>query len=169
MYKQFAGSTRIMRVAGQNKRVETFYFSSRDITSDEVIFSTENELSYTPAQKKTAIYELIGTGLLSGEDGKIDKRTKTKILEILGFGSVDNARDIQSLHIGRAEQENLDMLSKKEASVSTLDDHEIHIAEHTAFILSQEMECKDESLRERVTQHICEHQNLRGGQNEQIT
>lgn len=166
LYKQFAGSTRIMRVAGQNKRVETFYFSSRDITSDEVIFSTENELSYTPAQKKTAVYELIGSGLLSGDDGKIDRRTKTKILEILGFGSVDNARDIQTLHIGRAEQENLDLFSKGRAEVSELDDHEIHIAEHTAFILSQEMESKNESLKEAVSQHICEHKKYLGGTNE---
>ena len=80
---------------------------------------------------------------------------------------MDNARDIQSLHIGRAEQENLDMLGKGEARVSALDDHEIHIAEHTAFVLSQEMESKDDSLKERVTQHICEHKsNLRGGENE---
>ncbi len=167
LYKQFACKTRIMKVAGQNKRVETFYFSSKDISSDEVVFSTENELSYTPAQKKSAVYELINSGLLTDDDGKIDRRTKTKILDILGFGSVDNARDITAMHTGRAEQENIDILGKKAVSVSDLDDHEIHIAEHTAFILSQFLEGKGDSVKEKVTQHICEHKKyLTGEENE---
>ena len=155
LYKQFAVKTRIMKIAGQNKKVESFYFNSKDITSDDVVFVTENELSYSPAQKKSAVYDLLNTGLL-GTSADIDVRTKTKLLDILGFGSVDNARDLNSLHIARAEGENIDLLNKKKCEVSYIDDHKLHIEEHTAFALSQNL-LNDKDIKENVVQHICEH------------
>ena len=155
LYKQFAVKTRIMKIAGQNKKVESFYFNSKDITSDDVVFVTENELSYSPAQKKSAVYDLLNTGLL-GTSADIDVRTKTKLLDILGFGSVDNARDLNSLHIARAEGENIDLLNKKKCEVSSIDNHKLHIEEHTAFALSQNL-LNNKDIKENVVQHICEH------------
>ncbi len=155
LYKQFAVKTRIMKIAGLNKKVESFYFSNKDLSSDDVVFTTENELSYSPAQKKSAVYDLLNTGLL-GQNGEIDVRTKTKLLEILGFGSVDNARDLNSLHIARAEAENIDLLNKKKVEVSLVDNHKLHIEEHTAFALSQNL-LNQSDIKENVVQHICEH------------
>jgi len=155
LYKQFALKTRIMKIAGQNKKVETFYFSSKDITSDDVVFSTENELAYSPAQKKSAVYDLLNTGLL-GTSEEMDRRTKTKLLEILGFGGVDNARDLNALHVSRAEAENVELMQNKKCKVSLIDDHKLHVEEHTAFALSQNLLGK-ENIMENVIQHICEH------------
>ncbi|MBE5742816.1 MAG: hypothetical protein E7360_05850 [Clostridiales bacterium] len=158
LYKQFATETRLLRVAGENGKVEMYYFNSADLSSDDVEFESENGLSYTPAQKKNAVYELIGAGILNGDDGKMSKRTKAKVLEILGFGSMDNALDTESLHIGKAEEENISGFAK-DVPIDEYDDHEIHIAEHTRYLLSADSEevRNDPAKKERAVSHLKKH------------
>ena len=158
LFKQFAGLTRIMKVAGENGRVELLCFTSSDISSDDVVFDTENELSYTPAQKKTAIYELLNAGLLADKDGKLSDRTKSKVLEILGFGSVAGARDIDALHVNKAESENMSGY-KSIIPVDEYDDHAIHVFEHTRFLLSAESEevRNNPTTKQNALAHLREH------------
>ncbi|MBP5372887.1 MAG: hypothetical protein J6Y44_01725 [Clostridia bacterium] len=137
LFRQFASKLRMMKIAGDNKKVEVFYFSSSDLTSDDVVFDTENELSYTPAQKRSMVMELLSSGLLSDKDGSMSPRTKAKVLEILGYGSLDNAQDLTDLHIARADEENL-RFKDEICPVEEFDDHETHIVEHTRFLLSDE-------------------------------
>ena len=157
LFKQFATETRIMKSAGASKSVKAFYFNSSDITYDDIAFDTENELNQTPAQKKNAVLQMLQTGLLSDENGKITERNKSKILEILGYGSLDNAQDIKNLHRNKAERENIDML-KKVATVDSYDDHLIHIDEHTRRVLEYDVENEsDAPFKQRLTEHINEH------------
>ncbi|MBO4262402.1 MAG: hypothetical protein J5903_01305 [Clostridia bacterium] len=158
LFKQFAADGRIMRIAGENGKVETCYFNSSDVSSDDVIFDTENQLNFTPAQKKSAVYELIGTGLLNDENGRLDERTKGKLLEILGFGSIDNVRDVDRLHAAKAEKENIAGF-KEEVPIDEYDDHEIHLAEHTRFLLSEESEAvrNNEKTKSNVLSHLRAH------------
>ncbi|MBR1867942.1 MAG: hypothetical protein IJ800_05120 [Clostridia bacterium] len=158
LFKQFADKGRIMKIAGENGKIETCYFNSSDISSDDVVFDTENELSYTPAQKKNAVYELLNSGLLNGADGKLNERTKTKILDILGFGSIDNTADINRLHVTKAETENMGGY-KKDIEVDEYDDHEIHVLEHTRFLLSAESDDvrKDPERKRRALEHLRAH------------
>ena len=158
LFRQFATTSRIMRVAGENGQVEVVAFISSDISSDDVVFDTESEVAYTPAQKKNAVYELIGSGLLTDDDGKLTGRTKSKILEILGFGTMDNVRDIERLHLIKAENENLTGF-KEEVAVDEYDDHAVHIAEHTRFLLSAESaEIRaNEKAKERILAHLRAH------------
>lgn len=159
LFKQFADRTRIMKIAGDNKRAQVFYFSSSDLTSDDVVFDTENELSSTPAQKKNAVMELLNTGLLHDGNGRMNARTKSKVLEILGYGSLSNAQDLTELHIAKAEEENLKFASG-EIPVEEYDDHAVHIDEHTRFLLSGE--CKDGASAEKknAIKHLNEHKRL---------
>ncbi len=159
IYKQFATSTRIMKNAGNGKQVKTFYFKSSDISSDDVVFDTENELAKTPAQKKTAILEMLRTGLLSDDNGVVNLRTKGKILDILGYGSLDNVQDIVGLHRNKAEKENLDMLYD-EILVDEYDNHEVHIDEHLRKILEEDVNSKkDTTYLNRLKKHYGEHKN----------
>ena len=158
LFRQFAGKARLMKIAGDNKKCEVFYFNSSDLTSDDVVFDTENELSYSPAQKKNSVMELLTTGLLSDVDGKMSQRTKAKILEILGYGSLDNVQDLTALHVSKAQNENLDM-AKSYVEVESFDDHAVHVTEHIRFLLSGELNLvKDkEKAKENVIKHIEEH------------
>ncbi len=158
LFKQFATETRLLRVAGESGKVEVYYFNSSDLSSDDVEMDTENGLAYTPAQKKNAVYELIGAGILNDDSGKMTKRTKTKLLEILGFGSIDNALDLEGLHVGKAEAENVSGF-KEDVKVDEYDDHEIHVQEHTRYLLSVESERvrKDPVKKQRAISHLREH------------
>ncbi len=160
LFKQFATETRIMKSAGSSKTVKTFYFNSADITYDDILFDTENELNQTPAQKKNAILQMLNSGLLSDENGNISERNKGKILEILGYGSLDNAQDINNLHRNKAEKENLDIL-KANATVSSYDNHVIHIDEHTRKLLEFDVENEsDLEYKNRLEQHLNEHKKF---------
>lgn len=161
LFKQFATSTRLLRTAGEQGKVELYYFNSSDLGSDDVVFDTESELSYTPAQKKSAVYELIDAGLLTDDTGKLSERTKAKLLEILGFGSIDNTLDIESLHINKADEENLSGF-KKPNGVDEYDDHELHIAEHTRFLLSAESEGvrKNPETKKNALEHLRAHKTM---------
>lgn len=161
LFKQFATSTRLLRTAGEQGKVELYYFNSSDLGSDDVVFDTESELSYTPAQKKSAVYELIDAGLLTDDTGKLSERTKAKLLEILGFGSIDNTLDIESLHINKADEENLSGF-KKPIEVDEYDDHELHIAEHTRFLLSSESEGvrKNPETKKNALEHLRAHKAM---------
>lgn len=161
LFKQFATSTRLLRTAGEQGKVELYYFNSSDLGSDDVVFDTESELSYTPAQKKSAVYELIDAGLLTDDTGKLSERTKAKLLEILGFGSIDNTLDIESLHINKADEENLSGF-KKPIGVDEYDDHELHIAEHTRFLLSAESEGvrNNPETKENALEHLRAHKTM---------
>lgn len=161
LFKQFATSTRLLRTAGEQGKVELYYFNSSDLGSDDVVFDTENELSYTPAQKKSAVYELIDAGLLTDDTGKLSERTKAKLLEILGFGSIDNTLDIESLHINKADEENLSGF-KNPIGVDEYDDHELHIAEHTRFLLSAESEGvrKNPETKKNALEHLRAHKTM---------
>lgn len=161
LFKQFATSTRLLRTAGEQGKVELYYFNSSDLGSDDVVFDTENELSYTPAQKKSAVYELIDAGLLTDDTGKLSERTKAKLLDILGFGSIDNTLDIESLHINKADEENLSGF-KKPIGVDEYDDHELHIAEHTRFLLSAESEGvrNNPETKENALEHLRAHKTM---------
>ncbi len=160
LFKQFATSTRIMRSATESKAVKLFYFNSSDLTSDDVVFDTENELTQTPAQKKTAVIEMLNSGLLGDEKGVIDLRTKAKILEILGYGTLDNTQDIAKLHRNKAEKENLE-IPNKEMLVDEYDNHLIHIEEHTRKLLEIDSENPiNVDYKQKIIEHLKMHKQL---------
>ena len=155
LFKQFALSTRLMRVAGRSNSVELYYFNAEDITSDDVVFDTENELSYTPAQKKSMIYDMLNSGLLTDEKGMLSQGTKSKILELLGFGTLSGGSDISNLHIEKAQRENV-TLQSGEFTPEEFDDHNLHIVEHTRCLLEEDFSSKLKA-KQRIIAHIKKH------------
>ena len=84
--------------------------------------------------------------------------TRAKILDMLGFGSVENGQELASLHIKQAGRENIRLL-KESAEVSEIDDHGIHIKEHTKYMLSNGL-----AMSERFVEHVRAHRLLSGVQ-----
>ena len=157
LMKQFVSQTRMMKMTGEGKKVEVYYFKGSDISSDDVVFDTENELNSTPAQKKSLILDLLKMGLLSDENGVLKNSMRAKVLEVLGYGGLDNAQDITALQINRAEAENLSMLSFA-AEVEEYDDHAAHIDTHIRFILSAEFDGKKNAENnQRFKEHLKKH------------
>ncbi len=164
LYKQFVNSVRIAKVIGKDGSIEMFYFGNSDISSDDIVFQTENEIGETKAQKRSLIFELLEKGLLSNEDGKLTTRIKAKTLEMLGFGMWDNQYDLEELHMKKAGKENLSAV--KNAKIDeplVIDNHELHIDEHIAFMLGEEY-AKAEKVMPQIKDvmlcHIERHKEL---------
>ena len=107
--------------------------------------------------------ELLSTGLLSDANGNMSQRTKAKVLEILGYGSLENTQDITDLHIAKADGENL-KFGGGTIEADEFDDHGIHILEHTRFLLSEGAE-KNAAAKENAVKHLKEHKAFLRGEN----
>ena len=158
LYKQFADAPRMKRVVGEGGEVEVMQFRSGDLGSEDVTFDTENEIEDSLSTRRAMVYDLLGLGLFADENGIIPARTKTKLLEILGFGNWEQSRDADEAHLAKAERENFELKSR-DVVPDPVDDHALHITEHTKLCVSAPCE-KDEKFRARVTAHINKHKEL---------
>jgi len=168
MFKQFTYGPRLMRAAGEGGAAEVFYFTASDVTSDDVIFETENELSYSPSQRRKNVLEIISSGLLNKDDGSIDPATKARLLELMGFGGLENGKSAAAMHISRAAEENVSA-GKTAPKAESYDDHEIHISEHTRFLVGKEYSRFEngKKIREIIENHLAEHRKALALKNEE--
>ncbi|MBO5525400.1 MAG: hypothetical protein J5993_01485 [Clostridia bacterium] len=162
LYKQFAGEKRLVRMTGEGKKVKLAYFSSSDLTADDIIFEEGEELN--GSTRKNLVLDLMDRGLLSDGEGKLSVDSKNRILDAIGCGSFENMSDLTSLQRNRAREENL---GERALVLSEYDDDEVHVAEHVRFLLS------DSGGREaEMTRHIiCHKKRLeeKNGRREQDT
>ena len=160
LYKQFALFPRIAKIVGENGEIELFYFSSNDISSDDVVIENQSEGAMTITQRREMIFRLLDSGVLSDENGNISNRMKAKIVEMLGMGLWENAQDMRELHIKKADNENLKMKDGKKVDVCEIDEHSLHCQEHIAFMLGKDFQSaqeKDNQIEARFLAHIREH------------
>lgn len=161
LFKQYASSPRLMSVAGDDNAIEKFYFSNKDITADDIVFETENELSQSPAQRKSMVLDMLRTGLLSDENGNVSMRMKSRIADLLGFSDFENGQDIINLNIKKAAKENISLLNE-EINPLSIDDHDIHIDEHIKFMLSGDFDKNNSKNKQNnFLSHINQHQVLK--------
>lgn len=156
--KQFANIKRLSQVADENGEIEVYYWTGADLDTDDVVLDTANELTESNAQRKNILLELYDKGLLANEDGKISNRTRVKILDSLGFGSWENSQDVSIMHTKKAIKENLQIADIEDPL--EVDDHKIHIEEHTRFLISDESKKFDKTHNEKVLMHIRKHKQM---------
>ena len=152
LYKQFAAAKRLLRMTGTGGNTELYYFDASDISADDVVFETGYDR--TPEETKEEILRLLSLGLLKDSEGNLSEETRNRILDALGYGSFENARDISRLHIAKAERENV-LLAHEDAEVAEYDDHALHILEHLRFLLSGGE--RDAATKARVMRHLESH------------
>ena len=159
LYRQCAGNARLMTLTGENKKTQVYYFNASELAVSDVQFEAADVNS--PEEKRETLLKLYQAGILTDGDGKLTVENKNRILEAFGFGGFENARDISSLHIGKAAEENLD-LKTQAVEVDEFDEHLLHINEHTRFLLSSEYkQMKDKAqVKARVLAHIALHKKM---------
>lgn len=170
LYRQFAGSARLMTLTGENKKTQVYYFNSADLAVSDVQFETQEAVS--TEEKRNTLLRLYEAGVLTDEDGKITPENKNRILEAFGYGTYENARDISALHIAKAGEENLEM-KEADVAVDEYDDHALHEVEHVRYLLSAEYKkTKDAAVKERIVKHIAAHKEAmkkeKTGGNEEV-
>lgn len=160
LYKQFALFPRLARIVGENGRLEMFYFSSNDVSSDDVIIDTETSLGEDITKKRETLLSLLDRGLLYDKDEKMSSRMKCKFLEMFGLGNWESGQDIDALQLNHAEEENLKMLDGISVKASEIDDDDIHISSHIAFMLGKDYQkalAKNARLEEIFLTHLHQH------------
>lgn len=160
LYKQYAVFPRLAKIIGENEQIEMFYFSSSDISSDDIELENQTDGSQTLSQRREMIFSLLDKGLLNDENGNLTNRMKCKILEMLGLGIWENAQDIKELHLKRADNENLKMLGGQSIATSEIDDDKLHINSHIAFMLGEDYEKakeKNPKIDRIFNEHIKAH------------
>ena len=168
LYKQFAIIPRLAKIVGDNGEVELFYFNSSDISSDDIQLEAQNELGESLAQRRQMVFDLIDAGLLNDTEKGMSNKMKTKALDLLGFGVWENAQDTNELHVKKAENENLKLTSGGKVKVLEIDDHDLHIDRHIAYMLSGDYDKKvslNPAIEERFLNHIREHKKMQKQEN----
>ena len=155
LYRQFAGKARLLSVAGEGGKAQAFYFNAAELGGSDVVFETEESVS--PEVKKETLMKLFEAGLFSDGNGKLSSSVKHRILEAFGFGDYESAKDISSLHISKAEEENI-LLLEQDVSPDVYDDHELHVAEHVRYLLSSAFrENPSVEVKARFEKHLEAH------------
>ena len=165
LYKQYAILPRLERIVGENGEIEMFYFSSSDISSDDIVIENQTDEFDSVAKRREILFKLLEHGVLFDENGTLSPKMKSKIVEMLGMGIWENAQDTEELHIKKAENENLKLLRNDKVKVSEIDQHDLHISSHIAFMLGQDFEqmcMKNEHLEEDFLSHIRQHKKMKG-------
>ena len=149
-----------MTLTGENKKTQVYYFNASKLEVSDIHFETQDAM--TPEEKKSVLLKLYEAGLLTDKDGNLTQENKQRILEAFGFGSYENARDISSLHIAKAGEENI-LMKTGAAEVDSYDDHELHVTEHIRFLLSSEFKKLDDggAAKKRFEAHIAEHKKCK--------
>ncbi len=164
LYKQFATLPRLIKFMGDNGEVEVLSFMASDISSEDIVFETDTELTESLAQRRSMVFDLLDAGLLSDENGKLSNRMRLKALDLLGFGIWENAQDINELHTKKASSENLDLAKGKEVKVCEIDNHNLHITEHITYMLSNEYKnlvSSKPNIEETFLNHIRQHKQMK--------
>ena len=158
LYKQFACNQRLLRVLDDHGEVEVYYWKQSDITSEDVVLETSNELTETPTTRKNLLMELLASGVLADTDHGLSARMRARVLDALGFGIWENTLDIVQLHTKRAHEENIS--EGKLNPPLEIDDHDIHIEEHIKYIISGECEKTNPKKIQVLREHIEAHKRL---------
>lgn len=156
LYKQFATTIRLNKLTDKNGLLEMFYWKNNDISTSDIIIDCENELDNTNTAKKEMIIKLLEKKVFYDEHGYIPMSTQQKILTELGFSDWISFDDLNELHKKRADKENLEII---EEDPSEIDNHQIHIDEHTKYLISDESKNITDDQRQKLIQHIKQHKN----------
>lgn len=155
LYSQFTAGMRAVLISDKTGKLRTYYLDKNALCSDDVYFQDENELLYSRTQKRETIMEIYKSGILTDDGGTLRHVTKEKLLALLGFNELDYRKGISRLQEQRAEEEN-EVIRRKGANPSEIDDDSVHVDEHTRYVLSEFDELTEEE-KQRFYAHIKAH------------
>ncbi|MFA5449218.1 MAG: hypothetical protein WC292_02100 [Clostridia bacterium] len=160
LFRQFARTERMIRISGDNGELEIAAFLGSELTSDDIVMEADSEMVETPAVRRSMVMELLRNGLLGDENGKISNRNRSKILEMMGFGNWESARSTEDAHIKKSNIENSELINGSDPGIEEVDEHDIHIEEHSNFLVEGRDSLSDKA-KTAINNHIKEHRTLK--------
>ncbi len=165
LFRQFAVGARLTRAAGEDMAETAVLMWKRgQLTSDDVTVDTDDDLNNTPAQRRQLTLELMRAGLFFDPDTqRMTRESRAKLMEIFRLGSWEELTGTDELHRSRAQTENAGLMKGEVPKIQRLDEHALHLAEHTRFALSAEfrqLELERPQLAQALVMHAEGHRAI---------
>lgn len=163
IYKRYANTYRVVQYVGKNNIGKAITWSSKDINSYDVEYTTENELLMSEEMQKQRFFDAFNMGLFTDAEGRIPERVKLTALEFMKVGNYSEIMNINKLQIQAAQRENAFFEEGVIPKVSEFDEHEIHIEEHLRYILQMNfhvLKNKKPEYAEILENHIRDHKKI---------
>ena len=160
LYKQFAKGERLLRYVGENNDVMMLYWQASDLQTEDVVIDNADALSQTPAQRQAIGIQLLQYGIF---DKNIDPVLRTKFLEVFEFGNWEDIDNVDDLHRSRALRENKMMEEGQFAMPDEIDNHEIHVTEHTKHMLDinfERIKAENSEIAMMFYEHRAMHESV---------
>lgn len=161
LLRQFVTTQRATRLGGEDNDVRVMMWKGSDLTSDDVVIDTDNELSNTPAQRKNTALELFKAGLFTDPaTGQLTRSGRMQLMDAFNLGNYEEVTGLDDLQRQQAQRENEENGEGVAPEVNELDDADIHIMEHTRYVYSarfRELKRDKPEAAERLMEHIRRH------------
>lgn len=162
IYKDRSANYRAMQACGADNGGSVIVWSTEDITSFDVDFTTENELKNSPERQKENFLQAFQMGLFAGADGTIPREVRAKAWELMRVGNTDDIMGIDDVQRKNAQRENVLFEAGSVPKVDEqLDDDEIHLDAHMRYALSMRfrmMERRSPEYAQAFREHMAQHQ-----------
>ena len=169
LYKVHGSVTHIEKLSGAYDTSATFTWCAEDINSYDIVYDSENSLLYSDDARLAAIKSGIEMGLFDGEDGKIPRAVRKKLLCRMHIGDFVRTLYEDDMQSAAARRENCSLLLGSPLETAPYDDHEIHIAEHrrAALEYGHSKTRREDPLRAAALEnHIEAHMRILKGEND---
>jgi len=144
--KQFVGTPRLLKVAGQENVAGQEYFSAQDLKGEYGIFADFGVyLPADPAARKQQILELLKSGAL--EKAGLDMK---KIVSLLVDGDMLSVRDFLEISRKRQAEETVRMINGEDIPVEEWDEHTSHMQELQEYTATAEFDKLPAEVKQRL-------------------
>jgi len=145
---------RAIRIAGDNRKVETVYFKGSDLTSVDVRVNEGTMYQTSKAAMQDYIIKMVQYGLLV----PTNERDRQLIMKVLEFGVMDDVYSEFEQDTSQAQVEN-DKFQHGDISPNVREfyNHEAHIKEHNKFRKSEVYAELPDELKSAIDQHVLLH------------
>ena len=153
LFKQYATTPRVTQVLDSQGITETLYWSNSHINANSITLKDDND--ETNSSRQNIILSLYTSGLFNDKNGEVSTETKKQIAEafdIKNFVFEESLTDIQKQK-AKIENNQIDTLD----APCEIDDHTIHIEEHSKFLLTHDL---NEKSKTKLLEHINQHKKL---------
>lgn len=163
IYKKHATGYRTLRIVGGNDAGDAIIWTTEDINSYDVYFDAENELIYSSDAQAQSFINALNLGFLTNGDGTISEEVKERGRQLLKVDLANFNVSVYELQRQRANRENTLVRAGIPPAIMELDDHELHINEHTKSLLQFDYLAFKEKMPDVCKQfeaHIAEHKSI---------
>lgn len=145
---------RTVRIAGDNRKVETVHFKGSDLTSIDVRINESTMYQTSKAAMQDYVIKMVQYGLLV----PTEERDRQLIMKVLEFGIIDDVYSEFEQDTSQAQTEN-DKFQRGDMSpdVREFYNHEAHIKEHNKLRKSETYMQLPDEIKMAIDEHVSLH------------